>query len=43
MVAFYEYSPPEFVRVLGNTPKEYRIRCNFTQKDVYAQSGIGLG
>ena len=44
MVDFYEYSTPELVRllVLGNRFKEYRIRCNLTQKDVSEQSGIGL-
>ena len=30
------------VRLLGNRFKEYRIRCNLTQKDVSEQSGIGL-
>ena len=34
MVDFYEYSTPELVRLLGNRFKEYRIRCNLTQKDV---------
>ena len=47
MVDFYEYSTPELVRLLGNRfkeyrIKEYRIRCNLTQKDVSEQSGIGL-
>ena len=42
MVDFYEYSTPELVRLLGNRFKEYRIRCNLTQKDVSEQSGIGL-
>lgn len=37
MVDFYEY-----VRLLGERFKEYRIRCNLTQKDVSEQSGIGL-
>ena len=32
MVDFYEYSTPELVRLLGNRFKEYRIRCNLTQK-----------
>ena len=39
---FYEYSTPEFVRLLGTRFKEYRIRCNLTQKDVSEQSGVGL-
>lgn len=42
MVDFYEYSTLELVRLLGNRFKEYRIRCNLTQKDVSEQSGIGL-
>ena len=42
MVDFYEYCTPELVRLLGNRFKEYRIRCNLTQKDVSEQSGIGL-
>ena len=42
MVDFYEYSTPELVRLLGTRFKEYRIRCNLTQKDVSEQSGIGL-
>ena len=42
MVDFYEYSTPELVRLLGGRFKEYRIRCNLTQKDVSEQSGIGL-
>ena len=41
MVDFYEYSTPELVRLLGNRFKEYRIRCNLTQKDVSEQSGKG--
>ena len=42
MADFYEYSTPELVRLLGSRFKEYRIRCNLTQKDVSEQSGIGL-
>ena len=42
MVDFYEYSTPELVRLLGIRFKEYRLRCNLTQKDVSDQSGIGL-
>ena len=42
MVDFYEYYTPELVRLLGNRFKEYKIRCNLTQKDVSEQSGIGL-
>ncbi|MCR5240715.1 MAG: helix-turn-helix domain-containing protein [Prevotella sp.] len=42
MVNFYEYSTPELVRLLGERFKEYRMRCNLTQKEVAEQSGIGL-
>ena len=42
MVDFYEYSTLELVRLLGNRFKEYRIRCNLTQKNVAEQSGIVL-
>lgn len=38
----YEYSTPELVRLLGERFKEYRIRCNLTQKEVSERSGIGL-
>ena len=33
MADFYEYSTPELVRLLGSRFKEYRMRCNLTQKD----------
>ena len=42
MADFYEYSTPELVRLLGNRFKEYRMRCNITQKEVAELSGIGL-
>lgn len=42
MADFYEYSTPELVRLLGERFKEYRMRCNLTQKEVADQSGIGL-
>lgn len=42
MANFYEYSTPELVRLLGKRFKEYRMRCNLTQKEVAEQSGIGL-
>ena len=42
MTDFYEYSSPELVRLLGERFKEYRMRCNLTQKEVAEQSGIGL-
>ncbi len=42
MADLYEYSIPELVRLLGQRFKEYRMRCNLTQKEVAEQSGIGL-
>lgn len=42
MADFYEYSTPELVRLLGTRFKDYRMRCNLTQKDVAELSGIGL-
>ena len=42
MADFYEYSTPELVRLLGNRFKEYRMRCNLTQKEVAELSDIGL-
>lgn len=42
MSDFYEYSTPEIVRLLGSRFKEYRMRCNLTQKEVAEQSGVGL-
>ncbi len=42
MADLYEYSTTELVRLLGTRFKEYRMRCNLTQKEVAEQSGIGL-
>lgn len=42
MADLYEYSIPELVRLLGERFKEYRMRCNLTQKEVAEQSGVGL-
>lgn len=42
MTDFYEYSTPELVRLLGARFKEYRMRCNLTQKEVATLSGIGM-
>ena len=42
MANFYEYSTPELVRLLGARFKEYRMRCNLTQKEVSELSGIGM-
>ena len=40
MKDYYEYSIPELVRLLGSRFKEYRLRCDMTQKEVAEQSGI---
>ena len=42
MADLYEYSTPEMVRLLGNRFKEYRLRCNLTQKEVAELSGVGM-
>lgn len=42
MADFYEYSTAELVRLLGERFKEYRMRCNLTQKEVARLSGIGM-
>lgn len=42
MADFYKYATPELVRLLGSRFKEYRMRCNLTQKEVAEQSGIGM-
>ena len=42
MKDFYEYSTPELVRMLGERFKEYRMRCDLTQKEVSELSGVGL-
>lgn len=42
MADLYEYSTPELVRLLGVRFKEYRMRCNLTQKEVAELSGIGM-
>lgn len=42
MADLYEYSTPELVRMLGARFKEYRMRCNLTQKEVAELSGIGI-
>lgn len=42
MTDLYEYSTPELVRLLGTRFKEYRMRCNLTQKEVAELSGIGM-
>jgi len=38
----FEYSTLELVRLLGERFKEYRMRCNLTQREVAELSGIGL-
>ena len=42
MKDFYEYSTPELVRMLGERFKEYRMRCDLTQKEVSELAGVGL-
>lgn len=42
MKKMFEYSNPELVRMLGARFREYRMRCNFTQKEVSELSGVGL-
>lgn len=42
MVDLYEYTTPELVHRLGERFKDYRMRCNLTQKEVAERSGIGL-
>ena len=42
MKDLYEYSSPELVCMLGERFKEYRMRCDLTQKEVSELSGVGL-
>lgn len=42
MKDLFEYSSPELVRMLGIRFKEYRMRCNLTQKEVSELSGVSL-
>lgn len=42
MKDLYEYSTPELVRMLGERFREYRMRCNLTQREVSEQTGIGM-
>ncbi len=42
MLDLYEYSTPELVCLLGSRFKEYRMRCNLTQREVAELSGVGL-
>lgn len=42
MKDLFEYATPELVRMLGTRFKEYRMRCNLTQKEVSELSGVGL-
>lgn len=42
MVDYYTFSTPELIRLLGARFKEYRMRCNLTQREVAELSGIGL-
>lgn len=42
MKDLYQYSTPELVRMLGIRFKDYRMRCNMTQKEVSEHTGIGM-
>lgn len=42
MASFSNSSTPEIVRTLGTRFKEYRMRCNMTQKEVAGLTGLGL-
>ena len=42
MTDYYEYSIPELIRLLGIRFKDYRLRCNMTQKEVAEQSGVSV-
>ena len=42
MTDLYEYSTPELISMLGARFRDYRMRCNLTQKEVAEQSGVGL-
>lgn len=42
MVDMYEYSATELIRLLGTRFKEYRLRCNMTQKEVAERTGLGI-
>ena len=42
MTDIYEYSTPELVRLLGERFKDYRLRCQLTQKEIAEHSGVGL-
>ena len=43
MADLYEYSTPELGRFTGGYRfKEYRMRCNLTQKEVAELTGLGL-
>ena len=42
MADMYEYSATELIRLLGTRFKEYRLRCNMTQKEVAEQTGLGI-
>lgn len=37
---YYEYSIPELIKILGARFKNYRLRCDMTQKEVSEQSGL---
>jgi len=42
MASFSNCSAPEIVRALGARFKDYRMRCNMTQKEVAELTGLGM-
>lgn len=42
MSSFNSCSTPEIVRTLGARFKDYRMRCNMTQKEVAELTGLGM-
>ncbi|MCF0177287.1 MAG: helix-turn-helix transcriptional regulator [Bacteroidales bacterium] len=40
MAHLYEYSSPELLRMLGKRFRDYRMRCNLTQKEVAELTGL---
>ena len=42
MADYYECSIPELIKMLGARFKDYRLRCNMTQKEVSERSGITI-
>ncbi len=42
MAAYYQYSTPELVRMLGERFRTYRLLAKMTQKEVAEQTGLTL-